>query len=78
MAKLELVCQGLSLIRKPSPVKYRIEKLWCPDEDGKITESMQGISLVREYSSKQLRAIKRHTTRRKLALRMVGDLQEKR
>jgi hypothetical protein len=78
LAKLELVCQGLSLTRKPTPAKNRIVKLWCPDEAGEITESMQGISLVREYSSKQLREIKRHMRRRKLALEMIGDLQEKR
>jgi len=69
----ELVCQGISLTRKPAPVnKNRIEVLWYPDEDGKMKESMQGISLARKYSSKQLREIERRSNKnRKFASQII-------
>jgi hypothetical protein len=68
----ELVCQGSSLTRKPTPVKNWIEEIWYPDEDGEIIELTQGFSLARKYSSKQLREIDRRSTKqRKFASQII-------
>jgi hypothetical protein len=72
LVRQELVCQGSSLTRKPAPVKNRIEDLWYTDEDGEIIELVQGFSLARKYSSKQLREIDRRSTKkRKFASQII-------
>jgi hypothetical protein len=78
MGKLDIVCQDLRLTRKPAPVKNRIEELWYPDEADEITERVQGFSLAREYSSKQLREIKRRRMKkRKLVSRIISRVSRK-